>query len=188
MRVQGKPARGPSWVVAIVAFMVLLVVLQAYRNQGRAQPLTDRFASGRPSPASGGLSLPPLPSALAGLASTAVARLAGGHAVAALTPVAQNAALRVEIAPLEPVAQGLRIKGQALNVGTNALQLSLGNFRFVDDRGTVYTTENSAATTLTPGQRVPLDLTLPITQTQQLSLEVEMEGQPKINMILLQAK
>lgn len=196
MRVQGKQSNGPSWIIGVVAFIVLLLIVQNTRTrttQGR--PLTQQFAARQPAPdaatsapeTGSGFSLPPLPAGAANLARTAVSRLAGGEQIAALTPMAEAGSLRVEIPQLNPTANGLQISGNVINVGTTALEVSLKSFRFTDETGTVFAAENGASTTLNPGQRAPLDLTLPITNPRQLTLEVELPNQPKLNLILLQA-
>lgn len=175
--------------MAIVAFLVLIAVVQLFGAGGGGNTLSDRFADGRTVPGlAPGLSLPPLPTSISELARTAVARLAGGQQAPALTPVAQNETLRVEITRLTPTEQGLRITGEVSNIGKDAMVVSLSQFHFIDEQGTKYATENGAGTTLGPGQRAPLDLTLPLTQPRQLSLEVEVPGQPLLTMTLVQSQ
>jgi hypothetical protein len=101
--------------------------------------------------------------------------------------VAQNADLRIEISGIRRAPGGLRITGTATNSGQQPLPVSLAAFRFVDGTGTVYTAENAATTTLNPGQRAPLDLTLPIQDARQLTLDVQVKGAPPLHMVLIQA-
>ena len=49
----------------------------------------------------------------------------------------------------------------------------------------VYAAEQDAGTTLQPGQRVPLDLVLPIADPSQLILDVELEDEAPLRMVLL---
>ena len=187
MRVHGPgSSQGPSWLVAIVLFVALLVALQLFRGGGAGR-LEEQFAA-RPAPAgAGGIALPPLPDGVAGLARTAIARIGAGGVAQALTPVAQGSRLKVEITGIEQADAGLRIRGVATNIGQEPLALSLGAFRFTDGAGTVYAPSGDAATTLTPGQRVPLDLTLPVEDRRQLLLDVQLEGDTPLHLVLLQA-
>ena len=187
MRGYGKQAHGPSWLTAIIIFVGLLLALQLFRGQGPAgRRLEEQFAARPPAAGSGRLVLPPLPSSVAGLARTAAARIGAGGSAVALTPVAQGANLRVDIARIKATAGGLRITGAATNIGAQPLPVSLAAFRFRDGSGTLYTPESDAGTTLEAGGRVPLDLVLPIKDPSQLILDVVLEGEPPLRMILLQ--
>ena len=119
------------------------------------------------------------------MARTAAARIRTGSPGPALTPVAQGTDLRLEITGIRKTASGLRITGVATNVGAQQLPVTLAAFRFSDDTGTVYAPESAAATTLDPGQRAPLDLTLPVEDPRQLTLDVRLEGQPPLRMVLI---
>lgn len=186
MRVYGKRSQGPSWVMGVIAFIVVLLLVQAYRNRSTARPLSEHFAAAPPSASTTGINLPPLPPNIAGLARTALARLAGGQAAAALTPVAQNAAIQVTITGLAPSGQGLHISGEIKNVSAAALPISLSAFHFTDEQGTQYAASGGGSTMVAPGQRVPLDMTLPIPQPHQLTLRVELPQQPPLTMVLIQ--
>ncbi len=186
MRLHGKRGGGPGLMLGIVGFVVLVLAVQWSRGSN-ARPLTEQFAAG-PAPSGPALSVPALPTGIAGLARSAVARLAGGNTAPALTPLAQAGSLQVVITELAPGAQGLHIAGEAINTGTAPLLVSLKDFRFTDDTGTTYAAEQGAATTLAPGQRTPLDLSLPLTNPKQLTLEVTLANQPKLAMVLLQTK
>ena len=188
MRVYGhNRSQGPSWVVAVAIFVGLLAVLQLFRGRvPQARPLQQHFAADPPAAGAGRLVLPPLPSSVAGLARTAAARIGAGATGAALTPVAQASSLRVEITGIRRAAAGLRITGVAANTGSSPLPISLAAFRFTDERGMVYAAESNATTTLAPGQRAPLELTLPVRDARQLALEVQLDGQPPLRMVLIQ--
>lgn len=189
MRVYGHSrSRGPSWVLAIMIFLGLLVLLHLFQGASSgARPLTQQFAAKPPESGSGQWELPPLPSSVGSLARTAASRIQGGSTGPALTPVAQNADLRIEISGIRRAPGGLRITGTATNSGQQPLPVSLAAFRFVDGTGTVYTAENATTTTLDPGQRAPLDLTLPIQDARQLTLDVQVKGAPPLHMVLIQA-
>jgi hypothetical protein len=123
---------------------------------------------------------------VAGLARTAIARLGAGNRAAALTPVATSSRLRVEITGIKAADGGLHITGYAFNTSAEPLVLSLGAFKFTDGSGMVYAAENDAGTSLQPGQRVPLDLLLPIADPSRLVLDLELADEPPLRMVLLQ--
>ncbi len=180
-------SQGPSWVVAIVIFLLLVLLLQLFRGRvPPSRPLEQQFAAGPPRPGMGRLVLPPLPSSVAGLARTAAARISTGDRAVALTPVAESSRLRVEITGIRAAEGGLRITGYATNTSAEALTLSLGAFRFTDGSGMVYASETDTGTSLQPGQRVPLDLLLPIMEPRQLILDLELAGEAPLRMVLLQ--
>jgi hypothetical protein len=151
-----------------------------------ARPLEQQFAASPPAPGTGRLVLPPLPSSVADLARTAAARIGAGSRAAALTPVAESSRLRVEISGINAADGGLHISGFAFNMGDEPLVLSLNAFRFTDGSGMVYAAESDSGTSLQPGQRVPLDLQLPIADPSQLILDVELANEPPLRMVLLQ--
>jgi hypothetical protein len=192
MRAYGhNHSHGPSWLVALAIFVGLLLLVQVFRGYSSgAERLEQQFAAERPVPGSGRVelpALPTLPASVSNLARTAAARIGAGSTGAALTPVAQSADLRVEIVGIRQALGGLQITGAATNTGQQPLPVSLADFRFTDGSGTVYAAENAAATTLEPGQRAPLDLTLPIQDPRQLTLEVQLAGQPPLQMVLIQS-
>jgi hypothetical protein len=187
MHVYGKRSQGPSWMTAVVIFVLLLITLQVFRGRTSTnRPLEQQFAASPPEPGTGRLVLPPLPSSVAGLARTAAARISAGSRASPLTPVAESSRLRVEITGLETATGGLHITGFAANIGAEPFVLSLGAFRFTDGSGMVYATENDAGTSLEPGTRVPLDLMLPIADPRELILDVELAGDAPLRMVLLQ--
>jgi len=185
MRAYGKQSHGPSWITALLIFLGLLVLLQFFREPS-SRRLEEQFAARPPAQGAAGLALPPLPSGVAGLARTAIARLGAGQPSRALTPIAQSSKVRVDITAIKPVTGGLEISGAATNTGSEPLPVSLAAFRFTDAAGTVYVAEGATQTILQPGQRVPLDLTLPIAEPGQLILDVVLPGEPPLHMILLQ--
>lgn len=187
MRAYGHNSQGPSWLVAVVIFVVLLGVVQVFRGRTEGTSGLQRQFGAQPAPeGDGGIELPPLPENIAGMARTAMAQLQAGGAAPALTPVAQSKRLRVEITGLQQVEAGLKISGSIINAGAQPLPVSLSAFHFTDGSGTTYTAQGDATTTLEPGQRAPLDLTLPIQGAQQLTLNVQLEGETPIQMVLLQ--
>ena len=188
MRVHGhNGTQGPSWLLAVVIFVVLILLLQLFRDSSPGgRPLAQQFAASRPEPGGVGPELPPLPSSVGNLARTAAARIGSGGTGAALTPVAQGGSLQVEITGIRESGGGLQISGSVVNQSQQPLPVTLAAFQFTDGTGTVYAAENAAATTLAPGQRAPLDLTLPVQDARQLTLAVEQEGQPPIHMVLKQ--
>ena len=187
MRGYGKQTQGPSWIFAVVIFAALLVFVQLFRNNmPAARPLEQQFAAKAPEPGAGQVELPALPSSVSDLARTAAARIDAGSTGQALTPVAEGGELRVEITGMRSAEGGLQVKGMATNIGQRPLPVSLAAFRFTDGTGTVYAPQNDASTTLAPGQRAPLDLTLPIQDPRQLTLDVQPEGGQVLRMVLIQ--
>lgn len=187
MRGYGKQTRGPSWIFAVGAFAALLILVQLFRNgMPTARPLQQQFAAKAPAAGSGQVELPALPSSVSELARTTAARIGAGSTGQALTAVAEGGELRVEISGIRNAEGGLQVKGMATNVGQRPLPVSLAAFRFTDGTGTVYAPQNDASTTLAPGQRAPLDLTLPIQDPRQLTLDVQPEGGQALHMVLIQ--
>jgi len=173
---------GPSWALAIVIFVVLIVVV---RIVGGQQPgrLQEHFT---PAPGSGGgVQLPPVPTEVVAFARTATARIFGGLATRPLAQEADNGSLRVRIDELRPVDAGLRITGTVANIGAAPLDVSLEAFRFTDANGTVYAAPAGTAASIAPGQDAPLEITLPVQNPAQLKLDVALPSLPPLELVLL---
>jgi hypothetical protein len=132
--------------------------------------------------------MPPVPTDLAGLARSAASRLFAGESGRALENAAQNESLRVEIEALEPQDGQLRVRGGVANIGDSPLDVSLDAFQFIDETGTTYASDGSTPATLQPGQRVPLDIMLPIGPPRLLQLRVTQPGLAPIDMTLINAE
>lgn len=185
MRSSRSPRGGPSWVLALLIFVALVVLLQIV---GRQQPgrLGEQFV---PAPRSGGGPLlPPVPTEVVAFARTATARILGGLGTPPLAKEADNGTLRVQIANLQPVDGGLRITGSVANIGATRFDVSLDAFRFTDAGGTVYAAPAGTGATLEPGQDAPLEITLPLQNPAQLKLEVALPNQPPLELVLLNAQ
>lgn len=178
------PKRWPPWVTATLIFVVLIAIVQIV---GRTQPqqLQQTFAAAPPDANAGELPLPPVPTDLVGLARTAAARLSAGQAGAPLTPAGQNETLQVQLDSIRPEGESLRLTGTVSNIGSAPVTVSLDSFKFVDGSGTSYASSGSPATTLEPGQQAPLDITLPINNPSQLTLQVQPPGQGSFEMALI---
>ncbi len=188
MRAYGdSPNHWPSWLVAILIFVVLVALLRfaSGGNATQAGGLQQQFAASPPAPDAGRIELPPVPTNLASLARTTTARILGGLTSAPLNKIGRNETLEVEITSIDPVDGGLKLAGRVTNISAAPVNVSLDSFRFTDAGGTVYASSGSPATALQPQQTAPLDLSLPIPATSQLTLDVTQPGQPPIQLILL---
>ncbi len=185
----GSQNRGPTWLMAVLVFVVLVAIVQLAGRQstGESSRLQQHFGASPPASGAGWIELPPVPTNLVGLARTTAARVLRGLASAPLNTAGQNEVLQVQITKLDPVDGGLRLAGSVTNISGAPVDVSLDNFKFRDGSGTVYASSGSPATTLQAGQTVPLDISLPIPATTQLTLDVEQPGQPPIRIILLNA-
>lgn len=173
MRTFGEQRGGPSWITALVIFVILIALMQLMsRSTPQSQSLGEQFAASPPAADAGQIPVPPIPTDLIGLARTTTARLLGGRAGQPLSNADQNEALRVEIESLEPQEGQLRVRGHVTNISPQPLDLSLDVFKFVDETGTTYASTGSPSTTLPPDQRVPLDITLPLSNPRLLQLRV----------------
>lgn len=186
MRLQGKSGIGPSVLVGIAGFLVLVLLVVSQRRA--TLPLSQQFVPRPTVPGDTDWTLPALPSELAQQARTALARLTSGEAARPVTSRADNGLVEVAITQLQGVPQGLQIKGEARNIGAAPFAVSLTDFRFTDGQGVEYAADQGVSTTLQPGQRAPLDLTLPITRPQQLSLLVQLPNQAPLTMTLVQTQ
>lgn len=188
MRVQGNQENHlGNWIIALLIFLGIIVVMQMIERRSPAQEqlLQQQFAASPPPADAGQIELPPIPTNMIALARTTTARLFNGQAGAPLNSVAQNETLRVEIANIQSEGANLRLSGTITNIGRAPTTVSLDAFKFTDASGTVYASSNGPTTTLEPGQEAPLDLTLPIADRTALKLEVEQQGQSKIELQLV---
>lgn len=178
--------RGPSWITAVLIFMILIALVQLFGRSGpQSRALGEHFAASPPAADAGQIPLPPIPTDLIGLARTTTARLLGGQPGQPLTTVDQNESLRVEIESLAPQEGQLRVRGYVTNIGAEPLDLSLDVFKFVDETGTTYASTGSPSTTLPPHQRVPLDIMLPLANPRLLQLRVTQPGLTPLELTLI---
>lgn len=177
--------RRPSWITAIITFVVLVAIVQIV---GRQQPetLQQRFAAVTPEPGDGSFALPALPPNLAALAQTATSLVRGGQRTGPLEPLGRNDAIEVRIDQLVPADSGLQVIGSVTNISSTAVPISLDMFRFTDATGTVYSSSGSPSITVQPNGQAPLDLTLPIQNPTALHLTVSQPDHSQIDLILLQ--
>lgn len=185
MRVYGHtPKRWPPVLIAVVIFGVLLILLRIVGGQ-QSQVLQQTFAAAPPNPDAGQIRLPPVPTGLANLARTATARMLGGQATAPLSQTDDNGLIRVQIDRMQPQNGALTITGAVTNISAATVDVTLDAFKFIDETGTVYASSGNPAQPIQAGQQAPLSITLPIANPQQLRLDVEQPGQPKIELTLL---
>jgi hypothetical protein len=175
---------GPSWVLALVIFVALVLLMRFVGGQQQGR-LVEQFA---PTSGGGSIQLPPVPTEVIAFARTATARIMGGFATRPLAQEAGNGSLHVRIDELQPVDGGLRISGSVANIGAAPLDVSLDAFRFTDAAGTVYAAPAGTSASLAPGQNAPLEITLPVQNPAQLKLDVALPDQPPLELVLLNAQ
>ncbi|HEY0738231.1 MAG TPA: hypothetical protein VGD69_25160 [Herpetosiphonaceae bacterium] len=188
MRVHGnQQTHLGSWITALLIFLAIIVVIQVIERRSPAQEqlLQQQFAASPPAADAGQIEIPPIPTNMVALARTTTARLFSGQAGAPLNTVAENEALRVEIASIKSEGENLKLSGTITNISPAPVTVSLDAFKFIDASGTVYASSGGPTTTLEPGQQAPLDITLPIANPTVLKLEVEQPNQSTIELQLV---
>lgn len=187
MRAYGNNSnpRSPILIAAVI-FVILIVVIQLVGRQ-QSQVLEQTFAAAPPDANAGQIGLPPVPTNLASFARTATARILGGLATAPLTQTDDNGQLRVQINRIQPENGSITVSGNVANISSAPIDVSLDAFKFIDETNTVYASTGNPPQTLPPGQEAPLSITLPIANPTQLKLNVELPGQPVIELALLNA-
>ncbi|MCG8348340.1 MAG: hypothetical protein MI924_11240 [Chloroflexales bacterium] len=175
------------WGVLLAAFLIFLSARGRLPTDNPA--LQQHFAS-QPAAASPDLALPQLdlsslPSEIQSVAQNVQRQLGMGQSVPALTPVAQNQRLRVEVSAVQLTAEGVRISGTVTNISTTDLQVPIQAFELRDSTGTLYATSGNAQVRLAPGTDTPLDLTIPMPEGRGLMLRLNFPPDPPIEQILL---
>jgi len=182
---------GPSpivWGLFIGLGLIVLISMRACSPDSE-QTLRSRFAATSATQEAQQIAGTPaisLPEPIQSLGQTTVARFQGGQAVVPSSPTVADTTLKVDIQSIQQIDGGLQIKGLVTNVGKTSLRVPLSAFRFTDQNGTVYASQGDAAATLPPGDKTPLDLTLPIENPTSLQMVVDIpDAKVRLEMKLL---
>jgi hypothetical protein len=181
----------PFWLAGVLVALLLIAVSaggrlspqnEALRDQFRARPTDPAAPTAAPLP---GLSQ--LPAEVRALAERLRARLEGGAAVPALTPVAAGGRVRVQISGVSQTADGVRVSGTVTNISGATLDLPVRAFELHDSAGGVYASGASGSIPLAPSATTPLDVTVPLPAGRGLVLRVLLPPDPPLEQVLLVA-
>jgi hypothetical protein len=181
----------PFWLLGVLIALLLIVVSaggrlspqnDALRDQFRPRPTDPAAPTAAPLPG-----LAQLPSEVRALAEQLRARLQGGSAVPALTPVAAGARIRVAISGVAPTSSGVRVSGTVTNISGETLALPVRAFELHDSAGGVYASGASGTISLAPNATTPLDVSVPLPPGRGLVLRVLLPPDPPLEQVLLVA-
>ena len=177
----------PLSIGAVIGGTIILLLFLRTCTQPNEEALRSRFAAAEATTvANQADGILPVPEAVQEWGGTAVSKLRGGDAIVPVTPEIQSTTLNVDIQSLQQVAGGLQIKGTVTNIGSNDIRVPLAAFQFIDQTGTIYAAQSDAAAVLPPGTNTTLDLTLPIEDPTQLTMQVSIpEADVSLEMELL---
>ncbi len=111
--------------------------------------------------------------------------LAGGGEIPALTPVAENERLRIEVNAIQRQGDTVQLRGQITNISSVEVAVPLSAFILRDTSGTSYTAAAGRTVQLVPGESTPLDLTVPLPEDRGLTLMLNLPPDPAVEQILL---
>jgi hypothetical protein len=185
----GSNRQRPIWLWGVLLALLLIVLSARGRFPTDNPALQQHFAS-QPAAANPSLALPQLdlsslPPEIQSVAQNVQRQLGMGQSVPALTPVAQNQRLRVEVSAVQLTADGVRISGTVTNISTTELQVPIQAFELRDSAGILYATSGNAQVRLAPGANTPLDLTIPMPAGRGLMLRLNFPPDPPIEQVLL---
>ncbi|MGQ9481550.1 hypothetical protein [Chloroflexus sp.] len=178
----------PFWMIGILGAL-LLIGMSIFLQQNRTVALIDQFAR-QPTPA---LPLPALPQleiqSLSPDAQEAARQLwqqiMAGNRSQAVDPVASNQQLRVVIDGIEPVPNGVRIRGMVTNLTDGNLQVPISAFELRDSAGESYRAPGTTIANLSPGASTPLELSVPLPNGRGLLLITHLPPDPPLEQRLL---
>ncbi len=181
--------RIPGWIWGLALGLGLILLSTRGRFIANETALQRQFAA---QPAAAGITLPRLDMGdlapnIQRLADEAQHIMRRGQPVAALTPVAQNQRVRVEVLHIRRGAAGVQIQGQVTNVGPAVVTVPIHAFELKDNTGTSYTSADTASVQLGPGESTSLDLTVPLPEGRGLRLTVNLPPDPPLEQVLLVA-
>lgn len=143
------------------------VANEALRQQFSAQPTPAVPAPDFEPPQ---LDIASLPPALQDAARELLASLKQGSAGRPVEPAVESASLRIEVRELRRTAAGLQIRGEVTNLSRRTLEVPISAFELRDSTGASYLAGGGASASLRPGQRTPLELTVPLPEGRGLLL------------------
>lgn len=182
--------RIPIWLGGIVLALILIFI--STRGGAGNQALSQHFAPqptdpNAPSPAPLALPqvrLPGLPPDMQSTLTSIGARIAGGQSVPALTPVVSGPRIRVTIPQIKREGDRILVSGSVENLSDKPLAIPTNAFSFRDSAGVVYTTSGDSST-LQPGQRVALNLSVSPPAERGLTLVVTLPPDPPLDQVLI---
>lgn len=182
---------GPFWLWGILLALVLIGISTRSRLPPDNVALQQHFArqptAALPLP---GIQLPKLdighvPPEVRQAVESVQQQLGLGQSVPALTPVAQSPRVRVEIATLQQHADGLQIVGEVMNISSTEIDVPISAFELRDNLGATYVAGGGASVRLAPGERTPLDLTVPVPEGRGVLLTLTLPPDPPVTQVLL---
>ena len=183
----------PMWIGGLLLALVLIVISNRASGGVSNPALIQRFAPKPTDPNAPTaqpfelpqVSLPSLPPALQGVFTGLRDRLAGGHAIPALTPQASGPRVRVEVAQVKRAGERVQVSGKITNITSTTVAIPPGAFSFRDSRGITYATVGSGSTTLQAGQSTSFDLGVPLPPELGLTLILTVPPDQPLEQILV---
>lgn len=183
----------PFWLGGILVALILIVVGTRVGGGGANPRLTQEFAPrptdpNAPTPQPFELpkvELPDLPPDVQRSLTDLRSRLEGGETVPALTPVAANPQVRVEVQQVRRNGDKVQVDGSISNVASTTLSVPTTAFSFRDSAGITYAMTGSGTTTLTPGQSTKLNLSVPLPRERGLTLILNLPPEPPLEQVLV---
>lgn len=182
----------PIWVWGAIAGVLLIVISSrshlltpenpSLRQYFAAQPTPEGFDPSFDLPQ---LDLGALPAELQQRATEALATLTAGGAARPVEPAVESARLRVEVRELRRVEGGVKVVGEVENISRAELQVPISAFELRDSTGASYVAGGGASATLRPGERTPLELTVPLPEGRGLLLITSLPPDPAVEQRLI---
>jgi len=178
----------PFWMIGLLGAFVLIGI-SIFMQQTRTVALSDQFAR-QPTPI---LPLPALPQLevqnlspeIQEMARNLWRQIGAGNRSQPIDPVGSSQRLRVIIDALEPIANGIRIRGTVTNLTTTELSVPISAFELRDSSGESYRAPGTTIANLPPGGSTPLDLSVPLPNGRGLLLITHLPPDPPIEQRLL---
>jgi hypothetical protein len=182
---------GPIWIWGILLALLLILLSTRGRFTPEESALQQQFApqptvpGATPAPALPQFDLEGVSPGVAETVQDLWQGLAGGGQMPALTPMAENKRLRVEVNAIQRQGNTVQLRGQITNISSAEVAVPLSAFILRDTRGTSYTAAAGRTVQLAPGESTPLDLTVPLPEDRGLTLMLNLPPDPAVEQILL---
>lgn len=182
----------PIWVWGAIAGVLLIVISSRTHLLSPENPSLSQHFAAQPTPEGYDpsfelpqLDLAALPAELQARAADALGALSSGGAARPVEPVVESARLRVEVRELQPADGGMRVVGEVTNISQGDLQVPISAFELRDSTGASYVAGGGASATLRPGERTPLELTVPLPEGRGLLLVTSLPPDPPVEQRLI---
>jgi hypothetical protein len=190
--------RIPSYLIFGLLLAVVMIGLSSVlssRNLPANQGLVKQFVPQTPDPnvptpapwQLPQVRLPDLPPEIRQTVDGAWQRFVRGDQTVALTPVATNQRVRVEITSVQRANDQVQIKGTVTNSGSQPLPISTASFSFRDSTGQTYSVSGSGSVNLAAGQSTVLELSVPVPPERGIVLILNLPPDPPLEQTLLLA-